>query len=116
MSDRDDFEAWARDYMMAVVDRRDDGEYVMLSTSDMWQAWQAARRWRPIEEAPKDGTRILVCGGGYHCDEVSCEISSAELVEPEIAEWYEGRFESPHNGNVWFSPTRFQYLSEPPNE
>ena len=65
MSDRGEFEAWARDYMMADIERRDDGEYVMASTSELWQAWQTARRWRPIGESPKVSAKgFIACRQG----------------------------------------------------
>jgi hypothetical protein len=63
MTQREEFEAWARDYLFN-HDIKDEA----------WEAWQAAQAaqpahahaidtspgWMTIDSAPKDGTRVLI--------------------------------------------------------
>ena len=63
MSERERFEEWAKSVPHYRLLEPDD-EHNCSAKSAAWQAWKAARAWRPIETAPKDGTRILLCSNG----------------------------------------------------
>lgn len=62
MSNRDEFEAavceLAGGGLGRPFPRDDDGNY-HAELQSMWLLWQAARRWRSIEEAPKQNPRCL---------------------------------------------------------
>ncbi len=66
--ERKRFEAWARQGQWAI--HRNGGEqYVNTATEHAWRGWLAraeAEGWRPIESAPRDGSRIML---GYKPDE-----------------------------------------------
>ena len=67
----------------------------------------AAVQWRPIEEAPKDGTCIMV-GAGKWEPEVACWSDSVWLTG-----WYCGGGRSDSYGPS-FNPTHFMPLPPPP--
>ena len=63
--------------------------------------------WKPIESAPKDGTRVLSYREGY--------------AESMAVVWWNGTGCGaacwlPVNGAVWHSPTHWQPLPAPPQE
>ena len=117
-TERERFEGWLKGcgYIDRDLDTDHRGVYVASMVRIQWNAWQAARAWRPIAEAPKDGTVIIVAGGSFHCDEVGYEISGLPLRGFEFAEWckYEKRFCDPENTFRFFTPTHFQALPPPP--
>ena len=54
MTERERFEEWAKSEPYLFSDAQlADGSYMDLETRAAWQAWQAARAWRPIESRPK---------------------------------------------------------------
>lgn len=72
-----------------------------------------AAMWRPIEEAPIDED-VLVSGGTYGCEDVSCEFYSLPFDSTAIAS-------KNHEGDIFsgadlmiYSPTRFALIPEPP--
>lgn len=69
--------------------------------------------WEPIETAPKDGTRILICGGtrtdsGDFCD------GSYPFAGQTIAHWdhdgWNGGHSEGYNENWWHKPTHWMPL------
>ena len=56
MTDREYFEA---KFYTQNLDRNSDGQYSWLKARLMWEAWQAAKAWQPIELAPKDRPILL---------------------------------------------------------
>lgn len=57
--------ACAKGYDVAYTYDTERSRHVWLNpmTNDLWGAWQAASAqsgWRPIAEAPKDGTKLLL--------------------------------------------------------
>jgi len=46
-----------------------DGIFARHYMNLMWEAWQAAQSlqdgWQPIESAPKDGTKVIICSSEY---------------------------------------------------
>ena len=123
MSDRGEFEAWARDYMMADIERRDDGQYVMVWTDDLWEAWQVARRWRPIEtyNPAEDPSIAMVCfDDGFV---TAAEYSEKQEGGPDDFQTWEcflcgdpdtHAYHQRLMGYAW--PTHWMPLPEPPNE
>jgi hypothetical protein len=84
----------------------------LSNTADIQRLFALARRgaavqWRPIEEAPKDGTCIMV-GAGKWEPEVACWSDSVWLTG-----WYCGGGRSDSYGPS-FNPTHFMHLPPPP--
>ena len=84
----------------------------IMTLSDAVRLFALARRgaavqWRPIEEAPKDGTCIMV-GAGKWEPEVACWSDSVWLTG-----WYCGGGRSDSYGPS-FNPTHFMHLPPPP--
>ena len=61
-TERERFEEWlkGRGYIDRDLDTDHRGVYVAPIVQVQWNAWQAARAWRPIETAPDDGTSVLL--------------------------------------------------------
>ena len=96
MTERERFEEWANSRGLCTQIGRYGG-YILSTTSAAWRAWQAARAWRPIETAPKDGS--LVWG-----------FSSYEKI-PYACCWDEGKWISEEYD---VHPTHWQPLPPPP--
>jgi len=75
--------------------------------------------WQPIETAPKDGTRILVCGGTYYCtddyDDKGYPLNHVRIAnwDKHDARWFSGDA-SAHDVFYIARPTYWQHLPEPP--
>ena len=102
MSDRDE---WLHEILCDVWEGNTCPEDAVVEIKATGN-WQAARRWRPIEEAPKDGTSVLIGRPGTSA-------RKARWVEMKRVP---DRWETPGLGRVHFEPTHFQHLPEPPNE
>ncbi len=72
------FEQWASSKRpppaLDESDRDEEGDYRAWDVQDEWNVWQAAiawmqsqQAWRPMDSAPKDGTKILLCDGYEYC-------------------------------------------------
>ncbi len=70
--------------------------------------------WRPIETAPKDGARILVCGGTFDVG----DHEGLPLDEPVIAHWDREHWHGPEANahDVWLrcSPTSWKRIPATP--
>ena len=55
---RREFEEWAESKNFSLPK---GNRYISPATDIAWESWQAARerKWKPIETAPRDGTRFL---------------------------------------------------------
>lgn len=62
----------------------------------------AATTWRPIETAPRDGTRILAYRSGF------AELLAIIFWSSDFDIW------TPVHGNSWLSPTHWMSLPPPP--
>jgi len=78
--------------------------YAQLATAALAAADKAA--WRPIEEAPKDGTPVLC----FRPDDQFSPVTGLDVLwfEPSIRRWL-------YNGEpVWLPPTHFRLLPSGP--
>jgi hypothetical protein len=83
---------------------------------------QAAMAWRTIDSAPKDGTRILICGGEYQDASETCP-EWRSLGRSELVHWHDG-MESGWRGEqtetydefYWYRPTHWLPLPNPPEK
>jgi hypothetical protein len=70
--------------------------------------------WQPIETAPKDGTKILICGGTYGCEFSPFEFYNAQNNDdPLIVIWCCNRKEF-CEGDFHYHPTHWMPLPPPP--
>lgn len=75
----------------------------------------AERFWQPISTAPKDGTRILLCFGGYR---IECGQWDDDRYATKPRPYWTGDWE-PVCGKLWYrgnQPTHWQPLPPPPSE
>ena len=136
MSDRDEFELWAVSRFgflelnpnSVLTRERYSGDYLNHFVMGAWEGWQAARRWRPIGEAPKDGTEILgyrddcgpliirwVCCYDFMTD-TECEESGLSDEELSEDDWFYADFVEGGRLDGDQAPTHWMPLLEPPNE
>ena len=68
-SEREAFEAWAKQYGRIFLARQPHGPYMHAFTQEAWVGWKARAalstgrlggEWLPIETAPKDGKPIIL--------------------------------------------------------
>ena len=89
-----------------------------IFAADAIRAWEASK-WRPISEAPKDGTEVLVWfGPGLGAKSVMWTDSNFNSAG-QYAHWHvddnkHGPY--PLRGYATEDATRFQPLPEPPKE
>lgn len=76
-------------------------------------------KWKPIESAPRDGSRILVWGGTLWSD--SGWGTRFFLTEPDTAWWKDGIMsgwclgnDEAHDEFIWAEPTHWMPLPPPP--
>lgn len=78
-----------------------------------------AEMWRPIEEAPKDGTYVLIAGGTYY-NSMSLFNEDYPFEGQAIAKWddyhrqWRGENSGGHDEYFWHKPTHFMPLPAPP--
>lgn len=72
--------------------------------------------WQPIETAPKDGTAVLVTGGTYGCDDISCEFHHLPFKEVAVARWdkVDRMWWFCFGGAFYANPTCWMPLPDPP--
>jgi hypothetical protein len=117
--------SWARDISWwvavtkkeATAEAARECEAAIRALIDREPAPVVADGWQPIETAPKDGTRVLVCGGTlwYSGDWHGHDYP---LVEPVIASW-DGEnwfvgYASEYDNEIFVKPTLWQPLPAPP--
>jgi len=76
---------------------------------------RADNGWLPIESAPKDGTRILACGGD--CDELQLVawLNDSSISWKKAMAWCSpDSWQDEHGGYSTYSPTHWQPLPAPP--
>ncbi len=70
--------------------------------------------WQKIDSAPKDGKRILACGGTFACG----DHEGMEAGHVFIVQWRKGcgwLNDSQYEGeDIWHEPTHWQPLPPPP--
>ncbi len=70
--------------------------------------------WQPIETAPRDGSDVLVFGGTYSSECISCEFYGVAFNAVAIA-WWDERSKTWNGGDlVTHNPTHWMPLPEPP--
>ena len=89
-----------------------DGDYVRYED---YEALEKQRGWQPIATAPKDNTRILVCGGTFSTG----DHEAMESTGVGIARWRNGcgwLDDSEYDGNeIWREPTLWMPLPAKPD-
>ena len=137
MTDRAQFEEWiSRPPFEHMCDRFPEGmnyagQYRRYETQMAWEAWQEARAWRPIAEAPKDGTPIdvwCVPPDGSDCPVKGVRLTDVVWNEPDDISPRPGWVRIMDDGNedyvesdavhplglpAW-KPTHYQPLPPPP--
>lgn len=109
--DRKAFEEW--------ITPRTISTGVCVSPAEIWQAaLEYARKWRPISEAPKDGTHILAQLEDSATCYVITWVDSKAGIRSELGKKKLGwciAWDGYLLNSLWaFQPTHFQYLPEPP--
>lgn len=77
--------------------------------------YKALDLWRPIETAPKDGTEIIVSGGIWGSDSVSCEFE-AKFKKSACVSWDDGSFNrwcEVDDKTTYYRPTHWMPMPEP---
>jgi hypothetical protein len=78
-----------------------------------------AAMWRPIEEAPKDGTEVLVAGGTFY-NSMSTFTDDLPFIGPSWACWddycreWRGENSGGHDEFFYYKPTHFMPIPSPP--
>lgn len=97
----------------------DNGRYISMKINNYWRTWQEAQqqsvpRWKPIDAAPTDNTRLLILAR-FNSDGELCELDWDGVWEYWVESW-----EMPHiNGYAWVSangieePTHWAYQDRP---
>ncbi|MGB6230739.1 MAG: hypothetical protein WBF53_11515 [Litorimonas sp.] len=89
---------------------------LMSATPALAQAWLDAVEWRPIETAPKDGTRILTCRPGAV---PAVSFWQTHFGESRFGEDPETFMEQAHFEEYWqacdYQPTHWRPLPQPPS-
>lgn len=104
MDNRDEFEAWYRENSF---------EYSAISKGECFHIWNAASapQWRPIAEAPKDGTVILLLDADHSCPSVY----AGKWAPDDICDWMFIGQDNELNGFLRrYPPTHFMPLPQPP--
>lgn len=72
--------------------------------------------WKPIETAPKDGTKILIWG--YFQNPMMTFLQWDELGAPEVSYFCNGKWNGPcagaHDEYIVYQPTHWMPLPKPP--
>lgn len=103
--EREAFEAWARDYKTAYPLTWEKYEAVIRPVAFHALAWQASAsrsEWKPIETAPRDGTRILLS-----CPEEMDAGHHWTSADGKRSRWV-------WNGWPKYEPTKWMPLPQPP--
>lgn len=80
-----------------------------------WEAWCAARRWMPIESAPKDGTAVILTDG---CNQAVARYMPELFPDADdgakwaIDDWHN----EPRHLRGGYRATHWQPRSEPPHD
>jgi hypothetical protein len=101
----------------------DGADYVPNGDNRVWMraalTAALAAMWRPIEEAPRDGTEVLVAGGTFY-NSMSTFTDDLPFIGPSWACWddycreWRGENSGGHDEFFYYKPTHFMPLPSPP--
>jgi hypothetical protein len=100
-------------------DSSDELKEYWLNASHAALTAALAAMWRPIEDAPKDGTEVLVAGGTFY-NSTSTFTDDLPFIGPSLACWddycreWRGENSGGHDEFFYYKPTHFMPLPSPP--